>query len=139
MSVLPLRLLPEHVDYVSIVDPASGQFADRVDEAKLPPVAFGDDAKQGAQGAALLADGLAGGRHAPLVERLRIREASGSVLDLTAVNLTPTGTFGLPANLTKGTAAAVSPSWQPLVASAPVVSPIDGFEPVMVEPVVLFV
>ena len=38
-------------------------------------------AKQGAQGAALLADGLAGGRHEALVERLRIREAEGTVLD----------------------------------------------------------
>jgi predicted butyrate kinase (DUF1464 family) len=38
-------------------------------------------AKQGAQGAALLADGLAGGRHAPLVNRLRLREARGTVLD----------------------------------------------------------
>lgn len=38
-------------------------------------------ARQGAQGAALLADGLAGGVHAALVERLRLREASGTVLD----------------------------------------------------------
>ncbi len=38
-------------------------------------------AKQGAQGAALLADGLAGGRHEALVKRLRIREARGTVLD----------------------------------------------------------
>ncbi len=38
-------------------------------------------AKQGAQGAALLADGLAGGRQEALVERLRIREAKGTVLD----------------------------------------------------------
>jgi predicted butyrate kinase (DUF1464 family) len=38
-------------------------------------------AKQGAQGAALLADGLAGGRHEALVRRLRIREAHGTVLD----------------------------------------------------------
>ncbi|MBI1918562.1 MAG: DUF1464 family protein [Planctomycetes bacterium] len=37
--------------------------------------------KQAAQGAALLADGLAGGRHEPLVTSLRLREASGSVLD----------------------------------------------------------
>ena len=37
--------------------------------------------KQGAQGAALLADGLAGGVHQALVDRLRIREATGSVLD----------------------------------------------------------
>jgi predicted butyrate kinase (DUF1464 family) len=34
-----------------------------------------------AHGAALLADGLAGGRYAPLVERLGLRDASGSVLD----------------------------------------------------------
>jgi predicted butyrate kinase (DUF1464 family) len=37
--------------------------------------------KHAAQGAALIADGLAGGRFAPLVERLRLREASGTVLD----------------------------------------------------------
>jgi predicted butyrate kinase (DUF1464 family) len=34
-----------------------------------------------AHGAALLADGLAGGRHAALVERLGVRDASGSALD----------------------------------------------------------
>jgi predicted butyrate kinase (DUF1464 family) len=37
--------------------------------------------KSAARGAALLADGLAGGRYAPLVERMRLREASGGVLD----------------------------------------------------------
>jgi predicted butyrate kinase (DUF1464 family) len=37
--------------------------------------------KTAAQGAAVLADGLAGGRYAPLVERLRLREASGTALD----------------------------------------------------------
>jgi predicted butyrate kinase (DUF1464 family) len=37
--------------------------------------------KHAAQGAALLADGLAGGRWAPLVEQLRLRAASGTVLD----------------------------------------------------------
>jgi predicted butyrate kinase (DUF1464 family) len=42
---------------------------------------LGARAKTAAQGAAVLADGLAGGRHAPLVERLRLREASGTVLD----------------------------------------------------------
>jgi predicted butyrate kinase (DUF1464 family) len=42
---------------------------------------FATSAKEGAQGAALLADGLAGGRHAPLVEGLRLREAGGTVLD----------------------------------------------------------
>ena len=37
--------------------------------------------KSAARGAALLADGLAGGRYAPLVARLCLREARGSVLD----------------------------------------------------------
>jgi predicted butyrate kinase (DUF1464 family) len=42
---------------------------------------FAVQAKQGAQGAALLADGLAGGTSAALVQRLGIREARGTVLD----------------------------------------------------------
>ena len=42
---------------------------------------LGTRAKTAAQGAALLADGLAGGRYAPLVELLRLREASGTTLD----------------------------------------------------------
>jgi predicted butyrate kinase (DUF1464 family) len=40
-----------------------------------------EQAKQGAEGAALLADGLAGGSTRKLVDRLRIREAAGTVLD----------------------------------------------------------
>lgn len=42
---------------------------------------LGPRANTAAQGAALLADGLAGGRYAPLVERLRLREAGGTALD----------------------------------------------------------
>jgi predicted butyrate kinase (DUF1464 family) len=42
---------------------------------------FTSAAKQAAQGAALIADGLAGGRSAALVEALGIREARGTVLD----------------------------------------------------------
>jgi predicted butyrate kinase (DUF1464 family) len=42
---------------------------------------FAHTAKEGAQGAALIADGLAGGTNRELVERLAIREARGSVLD----------------------------------------------------------
>jgi predicted butyrate kinase (DUF1464 family) len=42
---------------------------------------FAPVTKQGAQGAAVLADGLAGGRYQDLVERLGIREAKGTVLD----------------------------------------------------------
>jgi predicted butyrate kinase (DUF1464 family) len=46
-----------------------------------PLAGFAVATKQGAQGAALIADGLAGGRCAPLVQHLRIRQAGGSVLD----------------------------------------------------------
>jgi predicted butyrate kinase (DUF1464 family) len=42
---------------------------------------FADVARQAAQGAALIADGLAGGKSAALVETLGIREARGTVLD----------------------------------------------------------
>jgi predicted butyrate kinase (DUF1464 family) len=45
------------------------------------PGGFASVAKQAAQGAALIADGLAGGASAPLVESLGIREASGTSLD----------------------------------------------------------
>ena len=38
-------------------------------------------AKEAARGAALIADGLAGGRHAPLVDALCLREAAGTALD----------------------------------------------------------
>lgn len=38
-------------------------------------------AKEAAQGAALLADGLAGGEHASLVDALRLRDAAGTALD----------------------------------------------------------
>ena len=55
---------------------------------RLDPIApvravtgVGANVKAAAQGAALLADGLAGGRYAPLVEALRLREASGTALD----------------------------------------------------------
>jgi len=48
--------------------------------ARLPyPVRHVENAA--ARGAAILADGLAGGNYTPLVERLRLREASGTVLD----------------------------------------------------------
>lgn len=42
---------------------------------------FASRAKQGAQGAALIADGLMGGRHRAMVERLGIEQARGTVLD----------------------------------------------------------
>jgi predicted butyrate kinase (DUF1464 family) len=46
-----------------------------------PLIGFAGRARQGAQGAALVADGLAGGARRNLVDRLRIREATGTVLD----------------------------------------------------------
>jgi predicted butyrate kinase (DUF1464 family) len=42
---------------------------------------LGTRAKAAAEGAALLADGLAGGPYAPLVERLRLADASGTAVD----------------------------------------------------------
>jgi predicted butyrate kinase (DUF1464 family) len=42
---------------------------------------FARDATQAAQGAALIADGLAGGASMPLIKALRLREASGTALD----------------------------------------------------------
>jgi len=47
----------------------------------LAPVRPALAVKGAARGAALLADGLAGGSHAPLAERLRLREAHGGALD----------------------------------------------------------
>ncbi|MGH7513021.1 MAG: DUF1464 family protein [Gemmatimonadales bacterium] len=57
----------------------SGALADVGEVRRL--AGFATRAKQGAQGAAVLADGLAGGAHQRLVERLGIREAKGTVLD----------------------------------------------------------
>lgn len=49
--------------------------------AVRPLTGFASVAKAGAQGAALIADGLAGGHAAALVDALAIREARGTVLD----------------------------------------------------------
>ena len=49
--------------------------------AHVAPVRLAEGSKAAARGAAMLADGLAGGPYAALVEHLRLREAAGSVLD----------------------------------------------------------
>ena len=68
------------------VDGVREEFARRLSSA-LPRLAvsvatgFATVAKHAAQGAALIADGLAGGRSSSLVDRLGIRGARGTVLD----------------------------------------------------------
>jgi predicted butyrate kinase (DUF1464 family) len=49
--------------------------------AHVAPVHAAQAVKSAARGAAILADGLAGGTYAPLVECMRLREARGGVLD----------------------------------------------------------
>jgi predicted butyrate kinase (DUF1464 family) len=78
----------------------SGRHADDAEVAErlaprlegLAPVrrleGFAGLAKQGAQGAAILADGLAGGPFGAIVASLRVREAGGTVLDYLRV-ITP--------------------------------------------------
>ncbi|MBX6314497.1 MAG: DUF1464 family protein [Isosphaeraceae bacterium] len=61
-------------------DLAEGLLAGLGAVAPLPALP-GAWVKHAAQGSALLADGLAGGRNADLVESLRLREASGTVWD----------------------------------------------------------
>jgi predicted butyrate kinase (DUF1464 family) len=60
-----------------LIEALSGMLAD---VAPVTAIA-GVEASAAARGGALLADGLAGGRHEPLVSALRLRECSGTVLD----------------------------------------------------------
>lgn len=64
-------------EIATLASDALGRFGSVIPLPSLP----GAWVKHAAQGAALLADGLAGGRHADLVESFRIREASGVVWD----------------------------------------------------------
>ena len=75
--ILSGRLLKTEPALTDRASAALGDIGAVVPLASLPGVRV----KQAAQGAAVIADGLAGGRHAPLVERLRLREAAGTVLD----------------------------------------------------------
>jgi predicted butyrate kinase (DUF1464 family) len=74
-----ILLSGRHAGDREICDRMAAELADIGSMLWLP--GFAKHAKQGAQGAALLADGLAGGTNRGLVDRLRIREAGGSVLD----------------------------------------------------------
>ena len=61
----------------ALVDALAGSLAD---VAPLRPLVPGR-ASAAAHGGALLADALAGGRHAALAQTLRLRESSGTALD----------------------------------------------------------
>jgi predicted butyrate kinase (DUF1464 family) len=74
-----LLLSGRHAEDRAIVERLARELADVGPVRRLE--GFAARAKQGAQGAAVLADGLAGGEYAPVVDRLRIREARGTVLD----------------------------------------------------------
>jgi predicted butyrate kinase (DUF1464 family) len=74
-----ILLSGRHAGDVEIRDRMAADLTD-IGPARLL-AGFATHAKQGAQGAALLADGLAGGANRELIDRLRIREAGGTVLD----------------------------------------------------------
>jgi predicted butyrate kinase (DUF1464 family) len=78
-SARDVLLSGRHSSQAEIVGRLARDLANVVSVRRL--TGFATEAKQGAQGAALLADGLAGGSHADLVDRLRLRQASGTVLD----------------------------------------------------------
>lgn len=75
--VLSGRLLEEELEVAARVTAALATVATVERLAPLP----GAWVKHAAQGAAVLADGLAGGRYAPLVARLQLDAANGTVLD----------------------------------------------------------
>jgi predicted butyrate kinase (DUF1464 family) len=71
------RLLEAEPAFVQLVAADLG----RLGEVRRVPSLPGAWVKQAAQGAAILADGLAGGRHAGLVDHLMLRHAAGTALD----------------------------------------------------------
>jgi predicted butyrate kinase (DUF1464 family) len=75
--VLSGRLLEVEPTLAAEVERALGAIVPAVRLESLP----GAWVKHAAQGAALVADGLAGGGWVPLVDSLRLREAAGTVLD----------------------------------------------------------
>ena len=75
--VLSGRLLERESDFAVLVEGDLAPFGEVLRLPSLP----GAWVKHAAQGAALIADGLAGGQHAKLVEHLDMRRAGGTVLD----------------------------------------------------------
>jgi predicted butyrate kinase (DUF1464 family) len=84
--ILAGRLLETEPAFIEEVAADLARLA-RVSHLKSLPGAW---VKHAAQGAALLADGLAGGRRAPLVRQLRLEESAGTVLDWLTYRQHPT-------------------------------------------------
>lgn len=90
-AVAALRVSAPHVNEVvlsgrlarvpAIRDEIAHRLSRVIDTSIEVLVGFAPIAKQAAQGAAIIADGLAGGASRPLVETMKIAEASGTVLD----------------------------------------------------------
>jgi predicted butyrate kinase (DUF1464 family) len=65
----------------TIFDGVKAELSKKLNVEVRSPTRFTKKAKDAAQGAAIIANGIEGGRYKPLTDRLRIKESKGTVLD----------------------------------------------------------